>query len=299
MGDPNEIITAVRNQEVDAILVALTVVGLPALATSLYRATDVGWQTVMFFQIGLYLLVVGAAGFRRRLSFRVRVLFVLAAFFSLGVSSVLTWGLIGPGILGFMACSIIATALFGSRSGILITILGMSVVTGVGIAVYLGIYSYGFDIQVYAAAPSTWLHTIFAISLYMSIVIVSSGRVYTSLVDSIRALSARSITLQHINTELEQEITKRKQVEMQLRAHEEQLEETVARRTNELQIALANVKTLKGLLPICASCKKIRDDEGYWHQVEVYIRSRSDVEFSHGICPGCVQTLYPEYATDE
>ncbi len=59
-----------------------------------------------------------------------------------------------------------------------------------------------------------------------------------------------------------------------------------------LQEALANVKTLKGLLPICASCKKVRDDKGYWHQVEVYVRDRSDAEFSHGICPECAEKYY-------
>ncbi len=72
-------------------------------------------------------------------------------------------------------------------------------------------------------------------------------------------------------------------------------EEKVAREKliDELQEALANVKALKGLIPICASCKKIRDDEGYWHQVEVYIRDHSEAEFSHGICPDCVKKLYP------
>ena len=68
------------------------------------------------------------------------------------------------------------------------------------------------------------------------------------------------------------------------------------RRLNaELQAALAKVKILSGLLPICASCKKIRDDQGYWHQVEVYIRDHSEAEFSHGICPDCAQKLYPEF----
>jgi AmiR/NasT family two-component response regulator len=68
------------------------------------------------------------------------------------------------------------------------------------------------------------------------------------------------------------------------------------RRLNaELQDALAQVKILSGLLPICASCKKIRDDEGYWHQVEVYIRDHSEARFSHGICPDCARALYPEF----
>jgi hypothetical protein len=68
------------------------------------------------------------------------------------------------------------------------------------------------------------------------------------------------------------------------------LEKTTAR----LQEALDNIETLEGLLPICANCKNIRDDDGYWQQVEVYIRNNSKVEFSHSICPTCAQKLYPE-----
>jgi PleD family two-component response regulator len=63
----------------------------------------------------------------------------------------------------------------------------------------------------------------------------------------------------------------------------------------ELQEALENVKTLSGLLPICASCKDIRTDEGYWIKVESYFKSRSDLNFTHGICPGCLKKLYPKY----
>ncbi len=63
----------------------------------------------------------------------------------------------------------------------------------------------------------------------------------------------------------------------------------------DLTDALGHVKTLSGLLPICASCKKIRDDGGYWQQVETYIKDHSDADFTHGICPECVKRLYPEY----
>jgi DNA-binding response OmpR family regulator len=63
----------------------------------------------------------------------------------------------------------------------------------------------------------------------------------------------------------------------------------------QLHAALNNVKTLSGLLPICANCKKIRDDAGYWHQVESYIRTHTDATFSHGICPDCMVDLYPDY----
>ena len=65
----------------------------------------------------------------------------------------------------------------------------------------------------------------------------------------------------------------------------------------ELQKTLAEVKTLKGIIPICTSCKKIRDDKGYWNQVEAYIRDHSDAEFTHGICQECVEKLYPGLGT--
>jgi len=77
------------------------------------------------------------------------------------------------------------------------------------------------------------------------------------------------------------DITGRKQAEME----REKL-------IGELKKALADVKQLSGLLPICASCKKIRNDKGYWEQIEGYIRDRSEADFSHGICPDCAKKLY-------
>ena len=85
------------------------------------------------------------------------------------------------------------------------------------------------------------------------------------------------------NTALEKEIEQRKQIE----GEREKL-------INDLRKALGEVKTLSGLLPICSSCKKIRDDKGYWNQIEVYIQAHSDADFSHSICPGCAKELYPD-----
>jgi hypothetical protein len=75
-----------------------------------------------------------------------------------------------------------------------------------------------------------------------------------------------------------------KDTENQLRKEKEKLEK-----------ALSEVKTLSGLIPICSHCKKIRDDKGYWNQVEAYIQQHSDAKFSHGICKECMQKHYAEY----
>ena len=70
-----------------------------------------------------------------------------------------------------------------------------------------------------------------------------------------------------------------------------QLQSALAERVNELEEAIASVKTLQGLLPICCYCKKIRDDGNYWHRVESYISGHANVRFSHGICPDCNEKL--------
>ncbi|GAG76888.1 unnamed protein product, partial [marine sediment metagenome] len=67
----------------------------------------------------------------------------------------------------------------------------------------------------------------------------------------------------------------------------------------ELKEAFEKIKTLQGFIPICAHCKKIRNDEGYWQQVETYITERSEVEFSHGLCPECAAKLYPDFIDTE
>ena len=72
------------------------------------------------------------------------------------------------------------------------------------------------------------------------------------------------------------------------------VEEEREKLINELKVALDEVKILSGFLPICSSCKNIRDDKGYWNQIESYISKHSEAEFSHSICPECAKKLYPD-----
>ena len=72
------------------------------------------------------------------------------------------------------------------------------------------------------------------------------------------------------------------------------LQDALAAKVEELHQALNQIKALRGIVPICACCKKIRDDQGYWNQVEVYIRNHTGAELSHGFCPACMAKYYPE-----
>jgi sensor domain CHASE-containing protein len=102
-----------------------------------------------------------------------------------------------------------------------------------------------------------------------------------------------------LTNEFERMLASLREKDDELRQVNSKLEEDIKERQrliNELEQALYEVKTLSGLLPICASCKKIRDDQGYWNQIESYISKHSSAEFSHSICPDCIKKLYPEVA---
>lgn len=128
--------------------------------------------------------------------------------------------------------------------------------------------------------------------------------------------------LKKLNSQLEAEYEARTKIEQELMNYRNNLEALIQSRTSELmktnemlkteilerkaideerkklvddlQDALNNIKTLKGLIPICASCKKIRDDQGYWNELEIYISRNADIEFSHSLCPDCLKKHYPE-----
>lgn len=84
-------------------------------------------------------------------------------------------------------------------------------------------------------------------------------------------------------------------VAIQIAIYKAKIDAEKEKLTCELKAALEKVKLLSGLLPICASCKKIRDDKGYWNRIESYIEDHSEAEFTHSICPQCKKKLYPEF----
>lgn len=89
----------------------------------------------------------------------------------------------------------------------------------------------------------------------------------------------------------------RRLIENQSKLLEEKVA-TLSKLNNELQAALEQIKTLKGIIPICSHCKKVRNDKGYWEQVEKFIETNSDAGISHGICPECLRKYYPDVADD-
>jgi hypothetical protein len=150
------------------------------------------------------------------------------------------------------------------------------------VAIILGIYAALLAVEAALGRPGfrleyeALLFVIFGVAL-------SWFAYFGGFVSSLRRrLVAQRLDIARANEELRREIERRS-----LTAQEN------LRLIAELRESLANVKTLSGLLPICASCKKIRDDAGYWNQIEGYLRSHSDAEFTHGLCPDCAEKYFP------
>ncbi len=123
------------------------------------------------------------------------------------------------------------------------------------------------------------------------------GYVYIIL---LTALTEKERIIQGLDAGADDYVTKpfdRTELLARVRAGERiiQLEKSLLQKNKELSEALAQVKQLKGLFPICMYCKKIRKDENYWQQVEEYIGEHSEADFSHSICPECMEKNYPEY----
>jgi hypothetical protein len=114
--------------------------------------------------------------------------------------------------------------------------------------------------------------------LFIVLVTDSARRVHTTITKSLRLEAANQNLIQHLT------------------AARDELEHRVQQRTTELREALSEVKVLSGLLPICSNCKKIRDDQGYWNQMEHYIREHSEAEFTHSLCPECAKELFPGFS---
>jgi len=148
------------------------------------------------------------------------------------------------------------------------------------------------SIMFFFGSSEVSIYTGFLTLIFLALIIISSFEVHKTIkeslnlridkMDLIARLEDEKIRIENLNLDLRKEIKEREKTEQQKAAL-----------IDELQQALNEIKHLSGLLPICSECKKIRDDQGFWRQVEDYIASHSQAVFSHGICPECREKLYP------
>lgn len=252
----------IRHRLLEQIWKGLLAVVLVGGTLSVLRYLFTGWLPVYTLHIvlmGLYLVVTALRG---RMTMEHRILFLLSFFTVSGVSAIVAFGLLGAGLWWLVLGALLADVFCRRRTALLYAGASLLVIVAIAIAYLQGYLSVALDADEYVRRASVWMAMIV-------------GCVLLTLF-----ISSALTTYQRATQELLREVEHNRQQKEVLLAEKER--------------ALAEIRRLEGFLPICAHCKNIRDDKGYWESVEAYVTKRADVTFSHCLCPGCGHQLYGE-----
>ena len=202
-------IDTVRSELLNSLLMVYTVVALPTAVCSFVRSLDVGFRGVMAFHgvaaITLGLIVI----FRRRLSFQVRAFILLGLLFLAGMYGLVTWGLVGMGLLLLATCGIMAAIFVSFGQAALITVAVIAGIAVVWMGVRLGTLAFDFDVATYSVASSSWLVALVTTGFAIFIVVLPVRRLHGFMMNAIIQLDERTLELKRINARLEAEIATR------------------------------------------------------------------------------------------
>lgn len=233
--------------------------------------------------LGFYILMafcIWLISYSRTISYHLRLAFFLGIAYVVAVVDLSFFGIAEDWRLYLFGFSILVTIFLGWKAGVGAILL--SELTFITIALLIS----SGNIVITASSMESPIPSKLDIFIFAFMFLMITGIVVSAVAAVMR--------------ELENAWQRERQSAKIIEQERDLLEIRVAERTAELkqknvklEEALGDIKVLKGMLPICAQCKKIRDDNGYWLQIESYIRDHSEAEFSHGICPDCTEKLYP------
>ena len=232
MNETSETFRRLRDRQLSWGLRGLSTLGLIVLLISLSRAFTTGWQPVMPFQILMYLLVVCTALLGRRLSFSVRATIVIIIGFILAATGLLTYGLVGMGLPSLFACCILATMLFGSRTGCVSIGVSALILAVVGFLFVRGILTLPFNPLVYIRSYSSWLAALCGMAFVGGLIVLVLGTLNQEIENLVEALRRRNAELSDMVRQLKDEMAERARVEDERRTLDEKLQQ--AKRMEDL-----------------------------------------------------------------
>ncbi len=219
-----EEIQAVRNRLLNWFLYAALILGLPALVVALYRTFESGWQSRTFFYVTWYLLVltsaVSSAVSLRYLPFRTRAIVALGCLLSLGIASLVSWGLLGSGLAVLFTFCVLATVFFDSRGGWISLAIILTTLAIVGRLVHTGAVSFSVDVESYAVSSLAWTNKLLTMGLLVGAVVFVLSRMNRYLSDAITASRTQATEHEVANRRLAAEIDERTRAEDELRDSE-------------------------------------------------------------------------------
>jgi len=243
----------IQERLLNRVLLILGIITIPALFFSILRYINIGWSYVYIVNTAMGLIVIFLSLFRNYVSYNLKVTLLIAVFSGLAIGGALHIGL-SSFFIQYLMLSILTGVIFAGRKKAFYIYLGGAVLIIItGILNVKGIISPAADMNRYPGYATTWINALYSFLTITGLVILVTGEIGYYLTEKISKL-------EKIN--------------------------------RELQNAMSEIKTLQGILPICARCKMIRDSNGYWMQVEKYIQDHSELKFSHGLCEKCADELY-------
>ncbi len=243
----------IQEKLLNKTLLVFGIIVIPTLVGSLLLCLDMGWQPAFTTNIMAAFAIVIFAVYRKAISYKIKISFLIILYFIIAVSSSINFGLNGF-LLEFLMLAVFFGVLFcGRKCALLIYLGGAFVIAMIGILNVTGTIPLVANIEIYLQRYTAWLAVLTTFIFITGLMILVAGDIGHLLSQKINELHEKNI---------------------------------------ELQLANNEIKQLQGILPICSKCKKIRDSDGYWKQVESYIEDNSDAKFSHGLCEKCANDLY-------
>lgn len=218
-------IQMMRDEQLTRGMKALAILGFFAVLSSLSRALAVGWHRVMYFHVVAYLMVLCIVFFKNHLSYHLRAGAIISISFILALAGLISWGMLGFGLVAFYSFCLLSTILFGPKAGIGASIISITTLVIIGGCVHTGIIVYNFDVKALLTSPTLWATATFYITLSVGVIVFTLGTAQTQVEQLANTLERQNGELLKSNMLLRSEMAERVRMEEERQQFQERLRE--------------------------------------------------------------------------
>lgn len=243
----------IQNRLLNRTLLVLGIFVVPTLFVSLWLYFDMGWQPAFTANLVLAAAIICFSVLRKSISYKIKTYFLVMVFFIVAISSAINFGLSGFLLEFLMLAVFVAVVFWGTKGAFRIYVCSAATIMIIALLHITGVLPLMPETDIDTKKLTTWLAVLTTFIFITGLVIIIAGEIGHLLYQKLKELQEKN---------------------------------------QALASARSEISKLRGILPICSNCKKIRDDEGYWNQVESYIESHSEAKFTHSLCGECLKELY-------
>lgn len=224
-----DLLNEIRERQLTRGTQYAAILGILPLLVSLSRAFYTGWLNVMYLQIAFYLLIIATAVYKKIIPYTLKALIIVVTTFALGLSGLISWGLLGFGVATFFVFCVLSTMLFGTRAGIFSAILSTLCIAAVGAGSIYGFIKLNFDVSTYLDSMGSWMTGVFGMMIFGGIIVVSLAAINNQLVELVQSLNSQTDQLLTTNEELKKALDEKNRLEAGLeRAKKMEIVGTIA-----------------------------------------------------------------------